>query len=375
MDSHCQMSDPAQHRATDGRPTGDVDDRHGLGMALWLTAFLTVVAALLVRAIQPALPGVWVGVGHVITALKLAGALSSQLCAVASAALIVAMVVVVARGSLPSGLRAFSVGVAMMVVLSLLISTGMLATVIRWLMGRRLTVRLPVESALVLAGAVGVFVMAAAHLRSRLHALRGPSLVVGAVGTSSLVRVVAVGCAYIAQRSGSATVHAVSRSLATLGFVLELVAVTVALVWMASAWPQRPAGRARKSGLALLAVVLVVAALTSYLTLAGRDPEARGIAVLFARAAERLTSHPLPYLPGLVIAFVEAVSWLLVLSTLLLVVRGRLLAAAVALALLARGGLESPLAAAALALAACALIVAEPSYPPDEALASPKMAD
>ena len=80
-------------------------------------------------------------------------------------------------------------------------------------------------------------------------------------------------------------------------------------------------------------------------------------------------------MPWLVVTFVDFVGWLVVLSTLLLVMRGRLLAAALALALLARGGLEAPLSAAALALAACALIVAEPSYPPDVAVVAPEDAD
>ncbi len=368
------MPDSAQTSAAFGSP-GNVDDRYGLGLALWLTAILAVAAALLVRAVQPALPGVWVGVGHVITALKLAGAFSSQLCAVACSGLIVAMVIVVARGSLPSGLRAFSVGIAMMIVLALLISTGMLAVGIRWLSGRRLTMRLPTESALVLAGSVGIFVVAAAWTRSQLQALRGPSLVLGAVGESSLVRVVAVGVAHVALRDSSVALHVVARSVATLGFLLELSAVGVAVAWLATTWPARSKAGSRKAALVFVAVLLGAAALASYMVFAGRSPESRGVALFVARAAEQLASQPVPYMPWLVVTFVDFVGWLVVLSTLLLVMRGRLLAAALALALLARGGLEAPLSAAALALAACALIVAEPSYPPDVAVVAPEDAD
>src|SRR5690606_11442223 len=60
--------------------------------AVWIVALLGVVSGLLARAVEPALPGVWVGMGHVITSVKLASALASQLFAVGAAAMVLVLV-------------------------------------------------------------------------------------------------------------------------------------------------------------------------------------------------------------------------------------------------------------------------------------------
>ena len=87
----------------------------------------------------------------------------------------------------------------------------------------------------------------------------------------------------------------------------------------------------------------------------GRDPEAGGAALLMARTVAHLLVHPEPYLPFVVRACAELLAWLAMVAALVVRPGTRVMSAAVALALLAGGGLDAPLGAVSLAVAALAL--------------------
>ncbi|MCA9625786.1 MAG: hypothetical protein KC731_42480, partial [Myxococcales bacterium] len=80
--SRLATAEPTQALA----PTGETPN------VLWAMAWLAVLATLASRAVAPALPGVWVGVDHLITAAKLGAAITSQFFAVASTAVVMGLV-------------------------------------------------------------------------------------------------------------------------------------------------------------------------------------------------------------------------------------------------------------------------------------------
>jgi len=113
--------------------------------------------------------------------------------------------------------------------------------------------------------------------------------------------------------------------------------------------------RLRRPRWILLAVLLVLAGALVFVIHRGQDPEASGASLLIARAVHELLTHPEPYVPELLRIGIESVTWVTVLAVLIFNPRGRMMSAAVALALVARGNLDIPLCAGLLAIAALVL--------------------
>jgi hypothetical protein len=109
-------------------------------------------------------------------------------------------------------------------------------------------------------------------------------------------------------------------------------------------------------------VAVLVAAVLAGGALAQRGLrlDARGLAVLVARAVQELVVSPPPLLPLVAHAVVEALSWAMVVVLLLLRPQGAAVSAAVTLALVGRASLDTPLGALATALGALTLALAQP---------------
>jgi hypothetical protein len=311
---------------------------HASGV-LWAVASLAALAALLSRAVEPALPGVWVGVDHVITAVKLVSAISSQLFAVSSSAVMIGLVLATVRSRLPPHLRAFSVCAGVLVVLAVLIASA---------------VRLPNPSRLVLAFTAAALSLMAAKSSARFLNLRAAALLLAVMSVASLVRIIAIVFAGYANAGAPDAILLAARVAATVGSAVEALGVLVAVAWLVLKSPRT--GKRPEPRWQLLAVTLVLGLAGTFVVHLGLDPESSGGALLVARAVRRLLLLPEPYLPLMLRVVVEVLLWLVVLLTLVLTPRSRLMSAVVALALVARGTPDIPLCAMAMVLASLALL-------------------
>ena len=316
-------------------PTGEAP------VVLWLLALLATVAALVSMSVERALPGVWLGVDHVITAVKLGGAVSSQLLAVSSTAVVIGLVLATTKSRLPAHLRAYAVGAGALSILAVMIASAM---------------KLPDTSRLVLGGSVALLGLLAAWPASRVYTLRAAALVVGVVSLGGMVRVATVLLAMVGAAT-SETLATVARVGASAGVVIELGAIGVALAWLIS----QPGARGgalvplRRPRWPLLAALLAVCALLAVGAQIGAQSEARGAAVLLSRSLEQLAVTPAPFVPSMLLGWVEILRWAVVIGLLLVAPRGRMMSSTVALALIARHTVEVPLCAVTLVVAALAL--------------------
>lgn len=306
---------------------------------LWIMALIGVVAALVSRGVAPALPGVWVGVDHAITGLKLAAALVSQFFAVAAAAVIIGLVLGTVRSSLPAYLRAFAAGTGVLCILAVMIASA---------------VRLPHASRLVLAVATGALALMGGASAARFFTSRAPAIVIGCVGLSGLIRVLTM---FLAGQARTDVLVVVARVTATLSWMLEVASIAVAIVWLLTQ-PRLVSGglkRLSRPRWWLLAILVAGSAAVGAAVVVGSTPDAKGAPLLVARSVEHLLANPSPYaFPG-AREGVEVVRWLVVVALMVVNPRGRMMASSVALALVATGVLEVPLCAAALVIAVLSL--------------------
>ena len=336
------MSSPTETVSSTSRDAthdGWVAPRGQAPTVLWIMALIGVVAALVSRGIAPALPGVWVGVDHAITGLKLAAALISQFFAVASAAVIIGLVLGTVRSSLPAYLRAFAAGTGVLCILAVMIASA---------------VRLPHASRLVLAAATGALAVMGAASAARFFTSRAPAIVIGAVASSGLVRVLTI---LLAGQARSDVMVVVARVTATVSWLLEITSVAVALVWLLTQPRAVPGGMQRpvRPRWWLLAVVAIAATGVGVAVVVGSAPDAKGATLLLARSVELLLANPSPYTFPWTRELVEIVRWLVVGAVMVVNPRGRMMASSVALALVATGVLEVPLCAASLVIAVLSL--------------------
>ena len=310
---------------------------------LWTLALVAGLSALSARALEPALPGIWVGVDHIITGVKLIGAVASQLFAVASTAVIIGLVLSTVKSSLPAYLRAFSVGAGVLTILAVMIASA---------------VRLPEMSRLVLAGTTALLAILCIQLSARLFSLRAASLVLGFVALAGVVRIPTIVLTELGQAADADTFVLLARIAATIASLLEIAAVLVAVVWVMSAGRARAKPNAKTArwprGVAVGAVV-TLAVVTTYLAALGGELEASKSLLLISRSWRELLTNPAPYTPELARVFVEVTRYALVATVLILRPRGPLMSAAVAFGLVAGGALEVPLCAASLVIGALAL--------------------
>lgn len=306
---------------------------------MWALALLGTLAAVLSRALAPSLLGVWEGADHIIAFVTLAGAASSQLVGLGSSALVIGLVLGTVKSPLPQYVRAFSVGVGMLVLLALGISA--------------IDVPLPSNSRMVVAGAASILVLLAVRLSSRIFTLRAASVALGAVAVAGLLRVVTVSMANHALDVASAEWGIAARVAATVHWVVDAVAVGFALAVL-TAHPRRHR-RLERPRWALLALVLALPLLFVALVELGADPERTGVVVLASNIAHHNRILPAAFLPEELRSYVEVLRWVAAAAILAVAPRSRMMAGALAFALFTRSTLEVPLCAAAAIIAALAV--------------------
>lgn len=324
----------------EAEPTVDRDDLFGRGGTALLMglAVLAAIASFTTRGLGPALPGVWLGVESYITSTKVVAALTSQLFAVSSSAIVIGLVLAVVRGDKPAYLRAFSVGVGVLTILAVMIASA---------------VPLPDASRLVLAFGVGLLAALCAGLSLRLFTLRAPALVVALMAGSGLLRILVILLSQLAFERMSQLTADVARVLVTVSAVPVAAAVVFSLVWVARV-PCESGSRVRWG--VLLGTMATLGVLVALAQL-GADPEAGGVPLLIARTLHEMGLRPRPFGPSLLYSAFEGLRWLAAIAVLVTGPRTRPLAAAVALALLGGGTIEVPLSAVATVVAALILVL------------------
>jgi hypothetical protein len=308
---------------------------------LWGLALLSAMAGLLSRAVEPALPGVWMGIDHFITAVKLGGALSSQLFAVVGSVAVFMLTFLTVRAThLPSYVRAYSVGSSALVVLAVVVAA--------------LSRKLPEGAALVLSGTAAIWAVMSARLALRFSNLRAAALVMGMIAIGGVMRIGSIILADVTAATGSDLAEVGARIAATIAQLTEAVAVATVAVWLVL---RTPAERSRGKHPRWISLAVSILGASGLLVVAelGRAADVSGGHVFMARALTELLRQPEPYLPWLVRGFIELWGWWLVAVTLVVAPRTRLMSAVVALSLVARTSLEVPLCAMALSTAALAL--------------------
>lgn len=341
--------------APPSRDASEASAGHGeVDFTIWALSALATVAAVLSRAVAPSLLGVWEGADHIIAFVTLAGAASSQLVAIGSAALVIGLVLGAVKSPLPQYVRAFSVGVGMLVLLALSISA--------------IDVPLPSKSRMVVAGAASILVLMAARVSARIFTLRAASVALGAVAVAGLMRVVTVSMANHALEVASMGWGTGARVAATAHWAIDAVAVGFALAVLIT-HPQRRR-RLRRPRWTLLGVVLTVPLVFVALVQLGADPERTGVVVLLSNIAHHNRILPAAFVPEQVRTYMEVLRWVAAAALLGVAPRSRMMAGALALALFTRSTLEVPLCAAAAVIAAFAVAL-HPGPNPDHDLPRP----
>jgi hypothetical protein len=163
---------------------------------------------------------------------------------------------------------------------------------------------------------------------------RAAGLVLSLTGSAALVYVLSRVVAIDASERALGSLFDMSRNVATVGFMLDVTALLVALVWLAA-----------RSGLRLLlmSVLLVAAAaFLSFLAQRGSRYDATLVQVLLARSLGELIRYPAPFVA---LAVREALELALLLLALAFVASRRhsaSLEVAVALALVSRAATDIP---------------------------------
>jgi hypothetical protein len=304
---------------------------------VWLLAVFGAVAALLSRALAPALRGVWLGTDRAIEFVEGGAGLMSQLFAVSAAAVTVGMISALLGSGLASRLKvAVTLGGGLSVLAVMVASAA----------------RLHRELAFVYGTAAVVAALRVTREAARYQPLRGGALVVGSMATAGMVRLIgmaAVGFLPAVGAAGRATdglAPLFIRGAATLSFGFETLAVGLAAAWLA-----RGSSRPRAVVVALGLGSLAGYALVELAVL----PDASGAVILSSRLVESLLSIPAPAVGHGARVVVEVGAWLVLFGVLSRGAGGRMLGACIALSLVARAAPERPLCALALVVAALGL--------------------
>jgi hypothetical protein len=283
--------------------------------AVYPLAVFAVVAVLVGRAAGPSMAGVVAGMNKLVQAIGVTGAVVSQVFAFAAMMVAVLAIFAAARSRLPLPARLGSIGLGGFAVLPTL-----------WAVHQPV----PELSAALLGASASLVALLSAPTARRAPFARSAAVVVTLVAVGGLLRLAAVALAV-----RGAPQHALLvRVLATAAFLADTGAVAAAIGWIAAL-------RKKLTSPASVAV-LAVALLATRAALNGAGDSLRPADVFFWRAAERLTTRPLPAIPLGFQIFVAFLAPLVAAWS--LASRGALapVAGAVALALCAHGAVEMP---------------------------------
>lgn len=296
---------------------------------------LGIAAALLGRAIGPALPGSGIGLGRAIRATEIAQGTAALMFVVFGAVTTIALIWAAIRADrMPWPLRAAALGLGGIVALVALSAVAAAPSSTNAALGA-------------CASACAASLALAAAWDARRAPLAGKvALAVGAAGAASLLHL-----------GAAASTHApawasLARPLATASFLAQALALLSALSWLP------PGGRAPKvTSLVTLAVVAVAFFVTRSVVTA--EPEDASIAsVLLHRAVERLLTKPEPLYFVASRVFAAVLGPLVGIAALLKPGQLPALAGAVAMIAISCGAPAAPLPALALTLASLGVALA-----------------
>jgi uncharacterized MnhB-related membrane protein len=305
------------------------------GVPIALFALLALVATVFGRLLSPALFGSGTGLDRWIMAAQALGNVSSQ---------------AVAAGGVAFALRA--VGVALgksglgiayrMVVIPAVVVTSALAMRAT---GHALEPEL--ASALAISAIVGAAAGAPIALSS--PASRALGLVLGLTAVAGAADFAGLSLAASAIEKGSPGAYRMATVLSTIGFVLELGMLVVAIAFVTAGNRIRAA--------VLGGVSALVAALLVYMLHAANGADASTTEIVVARAASTLLRSPPPYVPAAARLMLEVGGFVAALAAIFMT-RKSPLAPLIALCLTARGSPDVPIPALLLVVAS----IAVPAY-------------
>ena len=300
------------------------------GVGLRLLVLLGVAAALLSRALAPALPGTAAGLDRWIGVSRALGAVASaHFFVLGSMVLVWLAVASLAESRLPTVVRVVALPFSFTVIV---IAVAAVVSTIepRWLLW--------------LGASSGLVAVASAPRALAAGPSRAAGLVLLIAGLSAFVEILARALALRAGERALAGWFWGAQVIATLAFALELVALLLVALWVGGRRPWATAVGA--------AVVAAVAVATTAAGVRGLGVDAHPIEVFLARALGELTRHPRPLVPLTMLHALEVARYALVLAAILVPARAPTSAAALALALLAVGSTDVPACAVMLAIAA-----------------------
>jgi hypothetical protein len=301
-------------------------------------AAVAVLAMILGRAVGPSATGIVVGMNHVSRALELAGAIATQLFAMAATVILMASIIAVTRSKLPAALR-----FAAIIAGGFGVIVGLSASVIR----------VPGFSSAVLGAGAVLLAMGAAWDARRAPFARAFAVALGLFAVAGLMRLTTIGVAEIASArapAAAAGLVGIARGVATASFVFDALAVLVSMTVLAAG------SKKLTSPLTLIALGLAFIA-TRQVLLADAD-DAGAATLLLRRAIERLMTRPEALVPLALRVFVSALAVLAALMALFAKSPAPALTGALSLALLSRGAPDVPLGAIALIIASLSIALA-----------------
>jgi hypothetical protein len=298
-------------------------------------AVLGVLALIFGRLLEPSWAGIAVGMGRLIRVMEVVGGALTQLFAMAATVLAMAQLLALIHSRATSLVRTLAIVAGGLAIIVSLFSAAM---------------RVPGLS----LGVVGVASTALA-LASAWDAYRSPfarrtALVLGLIGAAGAVRLASIGLAVLAASRASGPLASVARGVATGSFVLDALALFTAMAVLAT--------NGKKVTSPLTTAALVLAFLATRQAMLGGADDTDTVSLLLRRAATRFLTRPEPFVPFQVQFFVGFLAVFAAVSALF--GRGQLpaLAAALALALVARGSPDMPLGALVLVLASMSVVLA-----------------
>ncbi len=300
------------------------------GVALRALVLLGAAAALLSRALAPALPGTAAGLDRWITASRALGAtVSAHFFVLGSMFLVWLAVASLAETRLPTLVRLVALPLSFTVIV---IGVAAVVSTIepRWLLG--------------LGAASGLAALVCAPRTLGAVRSRAAGLALIVAGLSAFVEILARSLALRAGARALAGWFLGAQVIATASFVLEIVALVLVALWVRGRRPWVTA-----LGAAAVAGLVVV---TTTAGIRGMMVDAHPFEVLVARALGELTRHPRPLVPLTMLYSLEVARYTLVTVAVLVPRRLPTSAATLALALLAIGSTDVPACAVMLAIAA-----------------------
>ena len=327
-------SDRAGSRGPSPLPATAIDAAGLSGSLLRIIAVLLLLASLVGRGLAPALRGARAGIGRFIDRTQFAGELLTQLAVFAGAMIAVRLAF--------ATLRERRLGAAYRVV-----GTMASATIVTLVVASSAR-QLELGYGLTLGLSTATLALAASVPATRAAATRAAGFVLALAAASAFAHLLAGFLAVRASERALLPLFSVARGVATLGFTLDVASLLVAALWIAGKrwWPAAIAS----------ALLMGIALFLAWGAVHGSQYGAPLWQVLVARILAQVTPQPAPLVATLFRYWTEVLALFTAAAVLASRSRPASVAAAVALAILARTSCEVP--ALGLALALSALVAA-----------------